>query len=42
MADPGDLRAMYGDAAREFLALKKLCDPQDVLRNKFFERVLLA
>jgi decaprenylphospho-beta-D-ribofuranose 2-oxidase len=41
-ADPGDLRAMYGDAAREFLALKKLCDPHDVLRNNFFERVLLA
>jgi hypothetical protein len=41
-ADPGDLRAMYGDAAKEFLSLKQRVDPKRILRNEFFERVFLA
>ncbi|HEX4341273.1 MAG TPA: FAD-binding oxidoreductase [Polyangiaceae bacterium] len=39
VADPADLRAMYGDAAREMLRLKSAYDPTGVLRNEFFGRV---
>ncbi len=39
-ADASVLRHMYRDGAAEFLALKARLDPQGILRNEFFERVL--
>jgi hypothetical protein len=41
-ADADDLRAMYGDAAGDFLKLKAVHDPKNVLRNDFFDRIFLA
>ena len=38
--NPATLHAMYGPQAREFLALKHRLDPNDLLRNDFFSRVL--
>lgn len=42
VCDRADLRAMHGDAATEFRALKKELDEKNLLRNEFFERVLEA
>lgn len=42
LADPDDLRAMYGEAASKLKLLKRKYDPNNVLRNEFFERVLGA
>jgi FAD/FMN-containing dehydrogenase len=39
-AERDDLDAMYGDALSRFLQLKRRLDPDDALRNDFFERVL--
>ena len=41
-ADRDDLRAMYGDAAGEFLKLKRRYDPKFILRNEFFDGIFLA
>ena len=41
-AAPDDLCRMYGPQIEKFLALKRHCDPQMMLRNAFFERVFLA
>ncbi|MFL5823021.1 MAG: FAD-dependent oxidoreductase [Solirubrobacteraceae bacterium] len=38
--NPATLHAMYGPQAGEFLTLKHRLDPSDLLRNKFFSRVL--
>jgi hypothetical protein len=42
VADPSDLRAMHGDAARVLCDLKKKYDPDGVLKNEFFDRVFGA
>jgi hypothetical protein len=42
VCDRSDLRAMYGDAAAEFIRLKKTCDKKNIIRNEFFERVFRA
>ena len=42
VAAPEELRAMYGDAAREFIKIKNKYDPHRLLKNEFFERVFLA
>jgi decaprenylphospho-beta-D-ribofuranose 2-oxidase len=41
-ADPGDLRAMHGDAARQFREIKARYDPRGIFRNEFFSRVFEA
>jgi FAD/FMN-containing dehydrogenase len=41
-ADPGDLRAMHGDAAKQFRELKAKYDPRGLFRNEFFSRVFDA
>ena len=38
--NPATLSAMYGPQARAFLGLKHKLDPNDLLRNDFFSRVL--
>jgi FAD/FMN-containing dehydrogenase len=40
--DPGDLRAMHGDAAKQFRDLKAKYDPRGIFRNEFFSRVFDA
>jgi FAD/FMN-containing dehydrogenase len=40
--DPGDLRAMHGDAAKQFRELKAKYDPRGFFRNEFFSRVFEA
>lgn len=42
VADAEDLRAMYGEAATKLKALKKKYDPNNLLRNEFFDRVFDA
>ncbi len=42
VADPADLRVMYGDAAVKLRDMKKTYDPMNILRNDFFERVFNA
>jgi FAD/FMN-containing dehydrogenase len=41
-ADAGDIAAMYGERLDGFLALKRRLDPDGLLHNEFFERVLAA
>lgn len=42
VADADDLRAMYGEAAGKLKELKRKYDPNNLLRNDFFDRVLDA
>jgi FAD/FMN-containing dehydrogenase len=42
VADPEDLRAMYGEAAAKLKVLKQKYDPNGLLRNDFFDRVFDA
>ena len=42
VADAEDLRAMYGEAAAKLKALKQKYDPNNLLRNDFFDRVFDA
>jgi decaprenylphospho-beta-D-ribofuranose 2-oxidase len=39
-ADAGDIAAMYGERLDAFLALKRRLDPDGLICNEFFERVL--
>lgn len=39
-AEPDVVRAMYEDQASRFLELKRQLDPEGVLQNRFFERIL--
>jgi decaprenylphospho-beta-D-ribofuranose 2-oxidase len=42
VADADDLRAMYGEAAGKLKELKQKYDPNNLLRNDFFDRVFDA
>lgn len=42
VADAEDLRAMYGEPAAKLKQLKQKYDPNNVLRNEFFDRVFEA
>jgi len=42
IADRSDLRAMHGDAAAQFRALKHIYDPKNLFKNEFFSRVFEA